>query len=158
MLEKYKDIIGYEGLYKVSNLGNVYSIKSKRLLKLGTDSKGRKNVVLYNNGNAYNVRVHRLVAKAFIPNPSSLPMINHKDENPSNNIVSNLEWCSNKYNSKYSSYKKHKMVKCVELNKIYSSIQEAAKVFSTTESNISLAANKYNKTACGYTWEVVKCR
>ncbi len=91
MNEKWKDIAGYEGVYKVSNLGNVYSSNCRRNLKGGYTIDGYKFVGLYKNG-IKNVKfVHRLVGEAFIDNPRSLPVINHKDENPKNNHVNNLE-------------------------------------------------------------------
>mgnify|MGYP002679946246 CR=1 FL=1 len=105
MGEVWKDIKGYEGLYQVSNLGRVRSLNYGRsgetkLLKQGT-TNGYKRVFLYKNGKGKNYFVHRLVAMAFIPNPNNLPIINHKDEDSSNNNVNNLEWCTQEYNLNY---------------------------------------------------------
>lgn len=125
MFEEWRNIPGYEGKYQVSNLGNVKSLprtrKSKagsisevkgRILKQNTDKDGYKNVALCMDGRLKYFRVHRLVAAAFIPNPDNLPMINHKDENPANNCVENLEWCTNSYNTSYSNYKVSRPVIC----------------------------------------------
>ena len=101
MEEIWKDIEGYEGLYRVSNLGNVYSYYVNRNLKAGI-SDGYKFVILNKNGNKKFSLVHRLVAMAFIPNPNNLPLINHKDENRLNCCVDNLEWCSYIYNATYN--------------------------------------------------------
>lgn len=105
MKEMWKDIPGYEGLYQVSNLGNIRSLKyaggnKVKLLKQAT-TNGYKQVQLSKNGKGKNHLVHRLVAIAFIPNPNNLPVVNHKDENPSNNNVDNLEWCTQEYNINY---------------------------------------------------------
>ena len=99
-IEIWRDVIGFENLYLVSNLGNVYSIHSKKQLKL-KDNKGYYNVTLFKNGKRYYKIVHRLVAEAFIPNPNNFKEINHKDENKINNNVVNLEWCDAKYNLNY---------------------------------------------------------
>ena len=108
MEEIYKDIEGYEGLYQVSNLGNVKSLnysktKKEKILKPCIFSNGYLKVDLCKNKTRKTYYVHRLVAKAFIENPNNYPMINHKDEFKINNVVSNLEWCDNKYNSNYGS-------------------------------------------------------
>lgn len=103
MNETWKDITGYEGLYQVSDLGRVRSLKfgKVRILNPGRIKSGYLMVGLCRDGKVRNVRVHRLVAEAFIPNPSNCPVINHKDENPGNNVVDNLEWCTAKYNTNY---------------------------------------------------------
>lgn len=101
MNETWKDIEGYEGLYRVSNLGNVYSYYVNRNLKFGI-SDGYKFVILNKNGDKKFSLVHRLVATAFIPNPNNLPVINHKDENRLNCHVDNLEWCDYIYNATYN--------------------------------------------------------
>lgn len=107
MEEIWKDIEGYEGLYKVSNLGNVKSLNwrntgEEKNLYLKPHNKGYLQVELAKDGTKRSFVVHRLVATAFIPNQSGLPQVNHKDENKTNNCVWNLEWCSRSYNAKYS--------------------------------------------------------
>lgn len=101
MEEIWKDIEGYEGLYQVSNMGRVRSLKYKkeRILKPRKQS-GYYRVSLYND-KKYEYSIHRLVANAFIPNPDNLPQVNHKDENRTNNCINNLEWCTPKYNYNY---------------------------------------------------------
>lgn len=111
--EIWKDIPGYEGYYQVSNLGRVKSlsrivanplgayISKERILKLTHRKDGYINTSLLKDKVAKKMFVHRLVAMAFIPNPNNYPDINHKDENPSNNCVENLEWCTEKYNLNY---------------------------------------------------------
>lgn len=104
-METWKDIAGYEGLYQVSDLGRVRS-KSRHgsrggTLKLRVNGNGYHHVCLCKHGQMKDSLVHRLVAEAFIPNPSNFPAINHKDENPANNAVDNLEWCTLKYNQNY---------------------------------------------------------
>lgn len=106
MEEVWKDIPGYEGLYQVSNTGEVKSLNYRgsgetKLLKQSTNKKGYKRVVLCKNRKKKNHCVHRLVAIAFIPNPDNLPIVNHIDECKSNNMVSNLEWCTLVYNNTY---------------------------------------------------------
>ena len=107
MEEVWKDIHGYEGLYQISNLGNVKSLNygnhgySQNLVPKVNNS-GRLWVELANKGNKKPMLIHRLVAMAFIENPNKYPQINHKDENPRNNIVENLEWCTNQYNVQYT--------------------------------------------------------
>ena len=99
MKEIWKDIEGYEGRYKVSNKGRVYDNKLDKFI--GYESLGYMCVALCKDKKQKKCRVHRLVAQAFIPNPDNLPVINHKDENKTNNCVENLEWCTVKYNTNY---------------------------------------------------------
>lgn len=115
-MEIWKSIVGYEGLYEVSNLGNVRSVdryvnhpkgglslRKGKLLQPNKNHQGYYCVLLSKSCKTENRRVHRLVAEAFIPNPDNLPQINHKDEDKSNNIVTNLEWCTCSYNIMYGS-------------------------------------------------------
>ena len=104
-VEIWKPVIGYEGLYKISNMGRVKSIKfnKEKILFLQKDKYGYLRVGLRKMGKLKNYFVHRLVAEAFIPNPNNLPIVNHKDENKQNNCVENLEWCTVKYNNSYGS-------------------------------------------------------
>ena len=101
--EIWRDIEGYEGLYQVSNCGRVRSLKfgKERILNPVKIGSGYLQVGLYKNEKQKKFKVHRLVAKAFIPNPNNLPEINHRDEDKTNNKVVNLEWCSSKYNINY---------------------------------------------------------
>lgn len=108
--EIWKDIIGYEGLYQVSNLGRVKSLErysscgrklKEKILKQGINNDGYCYVNLYKEGVVKTFKTHRLVCQAFIPNPQNYPCVNHKDENPSNNTIENLEWCSYTYNINY---------------------------------------------------------
>lgn len=104
-MENWRAVVGYEGLYEVSDCGNVRSLnwRSKGITKslwLKPTRYGYRQVYLSKNGKGKMFLVHRLVATAFIPNPDSLPVINHIDENKINNCVSNLEWCTHLQNSR----------------------------------------------------------
>lgn len=166
MNEEWKIIDGFER-YQVSNLGRVKSYaqnKSGRFLTLSTDHKGYKVVSLYdNNGNRKTIKVHRLVATAFLFNPNNLPEVNHKDENKTNNCVNNLEWCTCEYNILYGT----KIERTAESNrccittskKVYSidsngnvehfdSIGEASRVTGLAHNNIVRALKGRCKT-CG---------
>ncbi len=114
-MEEWKDVVGFEGKYRVSNLGNIFSIPKEivigknggRVLRGGFNLKqyqlpngGHLRVYLADgSGKKKPLLVHRLVAIAFIENPDNQPVINHIDNNPSNNCVSNLEWCSIAHNN-----------------------------------------------------------
>ena len=109
-MEEWKSIPGYEGLYEVSNLGRVRSLdrydgrnhfRKGKVLSLVKNTDGYLKVLLKCNTKCKTITVHRLVAQAFIPNPDNLPIINHKDEDKTNNRVENLEWCDNYYNLMY---------------------------------------------------------
>lgn len=100
------------GLYQVSNLGRVKSLSNSKTRKekiLTPIYHARYyQITLSKNNIRIQYRVHRLVAEAFIPNPDNLPLINHKDENPLNNKVENLEWCDAKYNNNYGTGNKRR--------------------------------------------------
>ena len=102
MEEVWRDVVGYEGLYKVSNLGNVFSNYTDKIMKPGTTRDGYKYVFLSRDKIRKMKTIHRLVAKAFLENPNNLSIVNHKDEDPSNNNVKNLEWCTHAYNNTYN--------------------------------------------------------
>ena len=84
--------------YKVSSTGEVWSEKSKGFLKQKTNKDGYNEVTLHVNGDRLYRKVHRLVAMAFIPNPNNLPIVHHRDGDPSNNDDSNLKWVTSKEN------------------------------------------------------------
>lgn len=107
-MEEWKLIEDYP-YYEVSNQGNVRSYKSRKTITKTPhslvpqiDGRGYCYVNLYdNNHKMKSIKIHRLVATAFIPNLNNFPEINHKDENKLNNSVENLEWCDSKYNVNY---------------------------------------------------------
>jgi hypothetical protein len=111
-MEIWKDVVGYEGIYEISNLGRVKSlersewcgrnnsirVRKEKFLTCGINRRGYRTAHLCKNGKINGHMVHRIVALAFIPNPNNLPHINHIDGNSSNNHIENLEWCDPKHN------------------------------------------------------------
>lgn len=156
-MEIYKDIQGYEELYKISNHGNVKSLISNKILKLTKDKDGYLNVTLHKQGKVKTYKIHRLVTQAFIENPNNLPQVNHKDEDKTNNHVTNLEWCTNEYNSNYGTRNQRmsKQVMCLETEKIYSSTMEVERQLGFAQSHISMCCRGKQKTCGGYTWKYV---
>lgn len=98
-MEIWKNIDGFEN-YQVSIWGNIRN--KNRILTPYVTQKGYLKIGLSKNGKNYKKRVHRLVAEAFIPNPHNLPQVNHKDGNPKNNSITNLEWCTNQENKSHA--------------------------------------------------------
>ena len=97
--EEWKDIDGFDGVYKVSNHGKIISYLTNPKLLAGTiNESGYRYANLRKMNQTKCLRWHRIVAKAFLPNPNNLPEINHIDGNKLNNCVSNLEWCTRKQN------------------------------------------------------------
>ena len=160
-MEIWKDIENFEGLYQISNLGRVKSVnrivhvedpKKHReydkhfpeCIKATTlDTKGYVMVTLKKDGKTSRYRIHRLVAKAFIPNTDNLPQINHKDENKENNCVDNLEWCTNIYNNHYGTrisrisekrrgISTHNSIKVKVFGIIYDSLSKAGKAIGVS--------------------------
>lgn len=172
--EIWRDVRGYEGLYQVSNQGRVKSFPNRYQPKsfkenngiLKQDSpQGYPYVTLYKNRKAKHVFVHRLVAEAFIPNNDSLPFVNHKDENTSNNKVDNLEWCTHSYNINYGTRNKRcgekQGVSVVQMDLqgnvicTYKTMQNAAKaVGACNHSHISQVCHGMRNTAYGFTWKI----
>lgn len=170
--EIWKDIPGYEGMYKVSNFGNVMSVDrytllkdgrrkmyKGRVLRQGTNSSGYKYVNLSNGGHANSIRVHRLVAMTFIENKNNDKCINHKDENKANNCVENLEWCTYKYNLTYNdkhlkrSVKVSQFTKDGEFIRTFNSITDARIDGVVGRSNISACCRGIIKSCGGYVWK-----
>ena len=96
--EEFRDVVGYEGRYKVSNRGRIYSLLSNKFLRFQKNSKGYYFVKLRKDGESKTNMVARLVAEAFIPNPENKPQCDHIDKNKENNDVSNLRWVSSDEN------------------------------------------------------------
>jgi len=175
MKEEWKDIQGYEGLYQISNLGRVKSLKrfvnikvfnkaqikrvrKEYILNPVQDKDGYLLVHLYKSSKAKTFKVHRLVATNFLP-----LVINHKNGIKSDNKVSNLEWCTQLQNVHHSinTLKKEKYKNCRnkeveqyslngEFMKRYSSITEAAKAINVTKTAISYCCNGKTKSCGGY--------
>lgn len=92
--EIWKDIPGYEGRYKISNYGKVWSYFKKDFMSIYIDKDGYSRVALFKDGKQKQLQVHRLVAQTFIPNPDNLPVVRHKVSivNGGDNSVDNLQW------------------------------------------------------------------
>lgn len=103
--EIWKDIKGFEGQYQISTFGNVRSVykKSTKILVVFKTEKGYLRAKLHSKNKKHYVKVHRLVAQAFIPNPDNKPQINHKDGNKLNNHIDNLEWVTDLENKQHAS-------------------------------------------------------
>lgn len=110
----WRPVVGYEGYYEVSDIGQVrgvardvyhgngtYRKQHSKVLRPHPDGGGYLQVGLHREGSAHMAKIHRLVAIAFLPNPGGLLEINHLDENKRNNALSNLEWCTRKENENY---------------------------------------------------------
>ena len=166
MEEAWKDIEGYEGLYQISNLGNVKSLnynktKKEKILKPFINSDGYLLVKLCKNKTIKCLSVHSLVAKSFIENPNNYPCINHKDECKTNNVVSNLEWCTNKYNINYGtgnerraesrSKKVYQYTKEGELIAVWKSTNECGRN-GYNQCSVSKCCSGNLKTHKGYIW------
>ena len=106
-----KDIKGYEGLYKITSDGKIWSEKSKKWLKPRANKKGYLRIVLWKNNTKKDYLIHRIVVENFIrPIPDGM-VVNHKNENTSDNNLENLEICTPKYNSCYGTALKRKSEK-----------------------------------------------
>lgn len=167
MVEEWRDIPGYEGLYAVSNLGNIKSLKRfvnvstrNRIIKekLLTPTPGHYGYLFVNLSKSGIHRVyyvHKIVAEVFIPNPDMFPIVKHKDGNKQNNSVDNLEW----YNAKQG-YKKPKSVVQLDLDgniiNEFQSVGKASQITGITRDNISRVCNGIRNTAGGYKWKYKK--
>lgn len=180
MKEIWKDIPNYENFYQASNYGRIKSVekmvwngyqfwkREEKILKLTRDKKGYLNVGLSKNGKFKRCKVHRLIAKTFIPNLNNLPQINHINGIKTDNRVKNLEWCTNQENCIHA--RKNKLVKTPKgkdsklSKKIYqfnkdnifikewTGINEVAKQLGVCRRSIQRCCRGERKTAGGYIW------
>lgn len=178
MEEIWKDIKGYEGLYQISNYGNIISkriwvgrtfIQKEKKIKPTIAKNGYLRVTLSKENKCKYVNIHRLVAEAFIPNPNKYPCINHIDGNKLNNNLKNLEWCSHSYNLKEAYrlglHKSHKGAESYRSKKIlqydlngnfikeWDYMMQITEVLGYDYTNISKCCNGIYKKSKGYIWK-----
>ena len=147
MEEIWKPVVGYESYYMVSNYGQIYSIRSRKVLLCGCRPNGYVYFGAFGDSKRKNIQVHRAVAEAFIPNPDKLPFVNHRDENPKNNCVDNLEWCTRAYNNNYGTARMRTAIRLSKPVVVYDcfghyvdsclSIADAARQFCISTSQIT---------------------
>lgn len=181
MKEVWKDVSGFEGIYEVSNFGRVKSCERvimrsngrpmnfpEKVMTPSVNHKGYEIIDMQNHGKRSGGFVHRLVAKAFIPNPENKKTVNHKDGNKRNNHVDNLEWMTNLENmrhgfekglltNKYASESRKRKVAQIGTEgvvvNVFDSIQEAEDI--TKIYNISAVCRGVRPRAGGYQWKYV---
>ena len=153
-----KDIKNYEGLYAVTENGQVWSYKSQKFLKPYLRDNGYLSVGLHKDGIRKNHLIHRLVAEAYLPNPDNKSQVNHIDEDKSNNDINNLEWVSAKENINYGTRTERavkavsKLIYCVELNRTFDSSAQAARELGLCQSTITACCRGKRQTHGGYHW------
>lgn len=178
MNEIWKPIRNYEDLYKISNLGNVKSLRTNKILKFG-EVQGYLNVSLCKNGKSVSKRVHRLVAEAFLSKKKNQNIVNHIDGNKQNNNVNNLEWCTQKDNIQHSwkngfskSNEKQKQAVKIANKKInrygreifqynlngkfvkkWCNAREIKRQLGISLTTLFMACTGRQKSACGYIWK-----
>lgn len=179
MEEVWRGILGYEGMYQVSNLGNVKSLEryipcnrgmrlvTERILKQKVNKYGYSQVVMSKGNKMVLKNVHRLVAEAFIPNTENKEQVNHIDGCKHNNVVSNLEWVTRSENSQHAIHQKlwnpklcgeistsvcGQAVICLETQIIYKSISKVSSATGLCERSIRKSLNT-GKTISGYTFQ-----
>ena len=174
--EEWKDIKGFEGIYQISNYGNVRSVNhyvktgnngmrlvKGRILKPFKTCNGYLFIKTSKKYGSKHLAIHRLVAITFIENPNNYPNVNHKDEVKDNNVFTNLEWCNHSYNALYGTCQerlrqyKQKRVNMIDKNtgtilKTFNSMKIAAEQLGIHKEQISSVCRGERKTAGGYKW------
>lgn len=166
LFQGYREVPGYEGIYYINENGDVLAMprygsrhKEPYIMARCYDNHGYTIACLSKNNTHKTVRIHRVVAQLFIPNPNGYREINHKDENPANPSASNLEWCDRKYNVNYGTrtQKTQKPVlmfrKDGSFVRRFSGIREASQYMNSSNiSNISYCCKGKRHSAFGYLW------
>ena len=166
-MEEWRDVIGYEGLYQVSNKGNVKSLNygrtgKEKIMKPRKGSNGYLYIKLFKDGKSKTCSVHRLVAEAFLENTNNLPEVNHISEDKEDNRVSNLEWCSHIDNCNHGTRNRRVAEKIsipiYGINKVsgliveFSSAHEAERITGIRNSHICECCQGKRKSAGGFYW------
>lgn len=167
--ERWKDIYSYEGKYKISNYGRVYSVTNNKIMKPYPNKQGYLRINLNNKDGGHKYFIHKLVALHFIPNPGLRDSVNHIDGNPNNNKENNLEWTTPLENTAHAwktglatAKDKQRKVYQYDLNgkfiKEWESLTQASKVGGkkATHSNIVACCQGKRKSAWGYRWSYNK--
>lgn len=184
MKEVWKPIVGFEGLYEVSNTGKVKALQRtvtahngwprtfhEKILTLHSSKlterhpKPMYHVELWKDNKRTVKMIHRLVAEAFVPNPDGKPQVNHIDGNRMNNSIENLEWvtCSENSDHAYRTglAKPHGCKAIRRTNKLtgsvveFQSIEEAARELKGNPDAIRAALKGRSASSCGYIWEYI---
>lgn len=146
-----KDVVGFEGIYKVNILGEVFNNKGKKL-KPCKDKFGYLKYCLY-KGKPFQKKIHRIVAEAFIPNPLNKRVVNHIDGNKENNAIWNLEWTTDAYNSQHArdvGLTETYLVEIVETGQVFNGAYECARAIGGDASDIHRCLIGKTKTHKGY--------
>lgn len=167
-MEEWRDVIGYEGIYLVSNQGNIKSVKRNKILSPKNNHDGYLRIQLWRNNKALFVAIHRLVAQAFIDNPENKPFVNHIDGIKNHNFVENLEWVTQSENIQHAwgtglsksqlNNSRSKAIDQLDLDgnyiKTFPSSMEAERQTGIQRTTISAVCRGYgvHKTAGGYKW------
>lgn len=157
-MEIWKNTIEDSEHYEVSNFGRIRNKKTGLILKGNKKRTGYLQVTLA-YGKHKDESIHRIVARAFIPNPNNYKYINHKDENKQNNNVDNLEWCTASYNNNYGVGSLARNSKVIQINrssgkiiKEWDSIKSASEHLEICYQTISACCRNVKKSAGGYKW------
>ena len=161
-MEIFKDIKGYEGLYMISNKGNVKTLINNKIMVLRVNHAGYCQVCLSKKGQKKSFLVHRLVAEAFVDNPNNYPCVNHIDEVKTNNDVNNIEWCTYQYNNNYGKNATQRNTRIIQYDsnnnyiREWGSLKEAAEYLNLKYQGISRVCRGLRKTSGGFHWEYAR--
>lgn len=161
MSKIWRDIVGYEKYYEVSNYGDIRNKLTGKELALSLKRNGYLSVDL-RYGEPRTVSVHRIVAIAFVENPCNLPCVNHKNEIKTDNSSDNLEWCTQKYNANYGygANARNTSILQFDMNgnfvRMWTSIKEAAEALGIKYQGISRVCRGERKASGGFKWEYVQ--